>query len=182
MRRSTHSPLRSRATVPGRWPRTRPCSARRRTAPSMTGWPSKRRRASTSRIGSSAHCTTGCFEGRYRRPMMQLKDKRVIVTGGSRGIGAAVVRAYATAGSKVACLDVDEALGLAVAEASTRAGPGEVRFWSCDVARADAVNATFDAATQWLGGLDVLAHIAGVERSGPAEQVDPAQGNFCSKA
>jgi len=110
--------------------------------------------------------------------MMQLKDKRIIVTGGSRGIGAAVVRAYATAGSKVACLDVDEALGLAVAEASTRAGPGEVRFWSCDVARADAVNATFDAATRWLGGLDVLAHIAGVERSGPAEQVDPAQWEF----
>ena len=37
---------------------------------------------------------------------MILKDRKIIVTGGARGIGASVVRAYVTEGATVASLDI----------------------------------------------------------------------------
>lgn len=103
---------------------------------------------------------------------MQLKNKRIIVTGGAQGIGAAVVRAYVAEGAKVVSLDVEEAKGRSVAEAANAKGPGCVSFHICDVSKAAAVNEVFKNAVGKLGGLDVLVHVAGVERSSiPAEQI-----------
>jgi len=107
--------------------------------------------------------------------MGRLEGRRIIVTGGARGIGAAVVRAFAGEGASVVSVDVDEAQGRSVADAASVSGAGCVRFLPCDVSRAEAVHEAFNTAVDRLGGLDVLAHIAGVERSGPAEDVDPAQ-------
>ena len=98
---------------------------------------------------------------------MKLKDKRIIVTGGAQGIGAAAVRAFAAAGAAVVALDVDEAGVRAVAAAAG----GRVTAMACDVRSRAQVDAAFDAAAQALGGLDVLAHIAGVHRHAPTHEV-----------
>jgi len=95
---------------------------------------------------------------------MNLADKRIIVTGGSQGIGEAAVRAYVLAGAQVFSLDINDELGSALAEQIDAAGPGTVKFLKCDVSKRKEVDSAFDAAAAAMGGLDVLAHIAGVHR------------------
>ncbi len=99
---------------------------------------------------------------------MLLKGRRAIVTGGASGIAAATVRAYAREGARVASIDIDDASGQAVAE---EAGP-EVAYFHCDVSKRAEVLETFARCVEWLGGLDVLANAAGVERSAAAEKID----------
>lgn len=102
---------------------------------------------------------------------LRLAGKRIIVTGAANGIGAATVRAYAAEGARVAALDVADDRGQAVAG---EAGP-TVSYHHCDVSRRDEVFAVFARATAELGGLDVLAHVAGVERGSPAEDISDAE-------
>ncbi len=99
--------------------------------------------------------------------MRQLDGKRIIVTGGASGIAAAAVRAYAREGARVASLDVDDEGGRRVAAEAGEA----VHYYHCDIARRDEVFAVFDQAVAALGGLDVLANVAGVERRTPAEDI-----------
>jgi NAD(P)-dependent dehydrogenase (short-subunit alcohol dehydrogenase family) len=98
---------------------------------------------------------------------MLLEHKKVIVTGGASGIAAAAVRAYAREGARVAALDVDDELGRRVA---ADAGPGVI-YYHCDVANRREVAEVFARAASALGGLDVLANVAGVERGTPAESI-----------
>jgi NAD(P)-dependent dehydrogenase (short-subunit alcohol dehydrogenase family) len=98
---------------------------------------------------------------------MQLGGKRIVVTGGASGIGAGAVRAYVAEGARVAVLDVDDAGGEAVAAA---AGSAAI-YRHCDVARRAEVDRVFDEVAATFGGLDVLAHVAGVERGTPAEAI-----------
>lgn len=53
---------------------------------------------------------------------MLLKGKRIIVTGGASGIGAATVRAYAREGARVASLDINDEAGRLVAAQAVEAG------------------------------------------------------------
>lgn len=99
-----------------------------------------------------------------------LQGKRIIVTGSARGIGASALRAFTNAGARVASLDVADEAGLAGAAALGSA----VRYIRCDVSRRAEVKEAFAAATDWLGGLDALVNIAGVERAAPAEAIDEA--------
>jgi NAD(P)-dependent dehydrogenase (short-subunit alcohol dehydrogenase family) len=102
---------------------------------------------------------------------MQLAGKRIVVTGGASGIAAATVRAYAREGATVWSLDVADDKGAAVAAA---AGPS-VTYCHCDIARRDEVFATIDRAAAAMGGLDVLANVAAVERGTPAEDIPDAE-------
>jgi NAD(P)-dependent dehydrogenase (short-subunit alcohol dehydrogenase family) len=51
---------------------------------------------------------------------MQLKSKRIIITGGARGIAAETVRAFAREGANVVSVDVNEIHGTPVAVEATR--------------------------------------------------------------
>src|SRR5919198_2797099 len=102
---------------------------------------------------------------------MQLAGKRIIVTGGASGIGAATVRAYAREGARVVSLDVDDEGGRRVA---AEAGPA-VTYYHCDVARRAEIDDVFARAVAALGGLDVLVNVAGVERGTPAEDIPDAE-------
>ena len=84
----------------------------------------------------------------------------VLVTGASRGIGAAVARAFASAGERVAVhhgANRDRALDVA----ASLAGDGHVVV-GADLADAGAVRAMVDEAAAALGGIDVLVNNAGV--------------------
>ncbi|HTU06290.1 MAG TPA: SDR family oxidoreductase, partial [Trebonia sp.] len=84
----------------------------------------------------------------------------ILVTGGSRGIGAAIARAFAAAGDLVAVHYRDAA---AAAEAVRDELPGDGHaVVRADLADAEAVRVMVDEAAGALGGLDVLVNNAGV--------------------
>jgi 3-oxoacyl-[acyl-carrier protein] reductase len=91
-----------------------------------------------------------------------LKDKRALVTGGSRGIGAAAVKRLASEGADVALTYVsrpDEANRTAAA-----AGALGVRSLAiqADAADPEAVVAAVERTAHEFGGLDVLVNNAGI--------------------
>lgn len=103
----------------------------------------------------------------------QLKSKRIIVTGGAQGIGESVVRAYASEGATITSMDVNDTLGNKVASESTAKGPGFVSYMSLDVSSKKGVISAFEEATKAMGGLDVLVHVAGIQKHAPSH--DPPE-------
>ena len=86
--------------------------------------------------------------------------RAVLVTGGSRGIGAAVARAFAAAGDRVA---VHHGRNAEKARAVAAGLPGSGHaVVGADLRDPDAVRAMVDAAAEALGGLDVLVNNAGI--------------------
>jgi 3-oxoacyl-[acyl-carrier protein] reductase len=86
--------------------------------------------------------------------------RAVLVTGGSRGIGAAVARAFAAAGDRVA-VHYGASRGAAEEVADSLTGEGHVVV-GADLADPEAVRAMVAAAAEGLCGLDVLVNNAGV--------------------
>ena len=89
-----------------------------------------------------------------------MAGRAVLVTGGSRGIGAAVARVFAQAGDRVA-VHYGASRDAAEEVAASLAGDGHVVV-GADLADPDAVRAMVAAAAEGLGGLDVLVNNAGV--------------------
>lgn len=94
-----------------------------------------------------------------------LAGRRVIVTGGARGLGAAFVAALAAAGVHVTFGDVLHDVGSALAESLAKQGH-DVGYLPLDLARADSVEAFVEAAAQRMGGIDGLINNAAVTNSG----------------
>src|SRR3546814_11786656 len=86
---------------------------------------------------------------------MQMRDKRVVVTGGSRGIGAEIVSALVREGARVASLDVLDDLGNKVAEAANEAGPGRATYLHCDISSRTGVDTAFERGARAMGGIEI---------------------------
>ena len=100
---------------------------------------------------------------------MQLEGKKIIVTGGTKGIGAATVKIYVKEGAQVVFCGTNDERGKATEEAANASGPGHATYFRCDISNKEAVDEFFAKAVEVLGGLDVLANIAGVECNSAAE-------------
>ncbi|WP_408899783.1 SDR family NAD(P)-dependent oxidoreductase (plasmid) [Nocardioides sp. R1-1] len=109
---------------------------------------------------------------------MQLKGKRVIVTGGGSGIGLETAKSLAKEGARVVVLDINEEAGKQAVVEAQELGPGPVIFSRCDISKQDEVNAVFDDAAALLDGLDVMLNIAGNEKNVPAEDVTESEINL----
>ncbi|MBM3484066.1 MAG: SDR family oxidoreductase [Alphaproteobacteria bacterium] len=91
----------------------------------------------------------------------RLQGKAAIVTGGTSGIGAAIVALFAREGARVLFTGRNVARGKSVERAVTDAG-GEAHFLKADVSRAADTRAMAKAALAAFGRIDVLAQNAGI--------------------
>lgn len=86
---------------------------------------------------------------------LQLSGRRALVTGGTRGIGRAIVETLSAEGVAVGFCARTAADVTATEQALAERGP-RVRGWSLDVANADAVRGWVAEAAQDLGGIDIV--------------------------
>lgn len=98
--------------------------------------------------------------------MFSLKGRVALITGGSRGIGEAIARAFAEAGASVAVVARNPADVEAVAKDIEVAG-GRAFPISADVTDLDRLPELVDRTVSELGGLDTLVNNAGGEISPP---------------
>lgn len=103
---------------------------------------------------------------------LRFDGRRVLVTGAASGIGRATVVRLVGEGAAVFAVDRDEA-GLALT-AEQCDGPGRITTAVCDVTSEDDVIATVAHGVEELGGLDVLANVAGTHRTTPIESLSVA--------
>lgn len=104
--------------------------------------------------------------------LIDLTSKRVIVTGGSRGIGRAIATAFAQEGARVAiCARSQAALDAVAAELQQFTDAVIARV--VDVTDTPAVNAFVDEVVEAWGGVDVLVNNAGQGRGGNLDTLTP---------
>lgn len=102
-----------------------------------------------------------------------LRDQRVVVTGGGTGIGSELVTAFAGQGARVWFLDIadDASRALAATLGNARHAP---RFLHCDLTDLDALAAGFAAIEGEAGGIDVLLNNAANDDRHTIDVVTPA--------
>jgi len=101
---------------------------------------------------------------------MDMQGKCVLITGASKGIGAAAARVFAAAGANVALAARN---GDAIAELAGGIGPSAIAI-PCDVSRYWEIEAAIAACHTAFGQLDVLINNAGViEPIAPLSDADP---------
>ena len=101
---------------------------------------------------------------------MRLENKVALVSGGARGIGAAITRILAHEGAKVVIGDVLEDAGQKTAAEINDAG-GECVFVRLDVTSEAAWNSAVGEAVSRFGKLDILVNNAGVTSRGMIEDI-----------
>jgi 3-oxoacyl-[acyl-carrier protein] reductase len=97
-----------------------------------------------------------------------LADKVALVTGASRGIGAAIARVLARDGAHVICLDVPQQ-GEQLAEIANEIEGSSLQL---DVTGEDAPRALADHLRERHGGVDVVVHNAGITRDKTLGRMD----------
>lgn len=94
-----------------------------------------------------------------------LDGKRVLVTGGSRGIGRAICTVFAREGADVAFCFASNEAAAEETRAAVAAHGRRVFAYRADIADREAANAMAHQAADDLGGIDVLVLNAGINRS-----------------
>jgi NAD(P)-dependent dehydrogenase (short-subunit alcohol dehydrogenase family) len=101
---------------------------------------------------------------------MDFSGKYVLVTGGSRGIGRAVVKAFANHG---ACVAINYKTNLKAAEETIESLPGGPHFViQADVTQPDSVHHLIDTVTKKFRALDIVVNNAGIFVLHPLEDVN----------
>lgn len=101
--------------------------------------------------------------------MPDLANKTVLITGASRGIGAAAARAFAAAGANVALVSRSTS---DIADLAGEIGPTALAI-PCDVSNWTVMARAVDAVVETFGSLDVVINNAGIiEPIGPLAEVD----------
>ena len=110
---------------------------------------------------------------------MGLKAKRVLLTGGSRGVGMAIARSLAREGASVAFSYIN-ATQQALALQAELSGLGvKAKAIRADLGRQEDAAALYGAARSALGGLDILINNAAIWPTGWVTDLTPEQWQHC---
>lgn len=93
---------------------------------------------------------------------MKLKDKVAMITGGSRGIGAAIAKAYAKEGATVIIINKNHPEDGREVEDQIKRGGGRAEAMTCDVCDPIAIQQLVATVIDAHHRIDVLVHCAGV--------------------
>ncbi len=116
--------------------------------------------------GAGVVVGAGILIQRFR--MAPMNGKVVLITGGSRGLGYAIAREFATLGSRIAICARDQA-ELDRAAEELRKFQAEVLTVQCDVTDRQQVDTMVSQVTERFGTVDVLVNNAGIISVGPIE-------------
>jgi 3-oxoacyl-[acyl-carrier protein] reductase len=101
--------------------------------------------------------------------MSKLTGKVAVVTGASKGIGAAIATAFAAEGAAVVVNYASSREGADAVVAAVTAAGGKAIAVQADVSKADQARALVAAAVDTFGGLDILVNNSGVYEFGAIE-------------
>ncbi|UWR25663.1 SDR family oxidoreductase [Sulfitobacter sp. S223] len=105
---------------------------------------------------------------------MDLKNKRIIVTGGNDGIGRHICLKLAASGTRIAILGRNAERLSEVKQECIAAGAAEVISVPCDIQNPDDITSAVATVTSTFGGLDILINNAGVwHKTGPLDSIAP---------
>ncbi|TAJ50288.1 MAG: SDR family oxidoreductase [Herbiconiux sp.] len=99
----------------------------------------------------------------------RMQGRHVVITGAAANIGAAAAELFAAEGADVVIGDIDPAAA-STAERIVAAG-GRAWFVQTDVSNGEAMQNLFRTAVEHMGGIDVIANNAGVQRSSPITEM-----------
>src|SRR5437763_6878511 len=114
---------------------------------------------------------------------LELKGKTVVVTGGAKGIGAAIIRAAAEEGAHTVVIDRDEDAARKL-ESELHGGGKKTLAIGVELANAELCRQAIEQAAQSKGEIDALINNAGVndrvglENGSPAEYVASLERNL----
>ena len=104
--------------------------------------------------------------------MASLKGKVAVVTGASKGIGAAIAERFGAEGARVVVNFAGDRAGAEKVVAKIKQGGGEAIAVQGDVAKKQDVERIFTEAKKAFGKLDILVNNAGVYGFKPLEEID----------
>jgi hypothetical protein len=124
-----------------------------------------------SRASGKVDSHDGTGASARTRSMNDLKGKVAVVTGASKGIGAAIARSLSAAGAAVAVNYTSSKEDADRVVADIKANSGEAIAVKGDVTKADDVRRLFAETKKAFDTLDLLVNNAGVYKLGPLEEV-----------
>ncbi len=102
--------------------------------------------------------------------LFDVKDSVVLVSGGSRGIGLAIARAFSKQDAKVIVTGRNEETLREACEAERKSGYS-LDFEVCDVGNVEEINKCIEQVVLRYGRIDTLINCAGINKKDPAEVV-----------
>jgi NAD(P)-dependent dehydrogenase (short-subunit alcohol dehydrogenase family) len=102
-----------------------------------------------------------------------LLERRVLITGGSGGVGRAVAQRMLAEGARVLIAGRNEFELRRIVEKMSTDELGEIEAVTADLSNATGVERMFERVDGWLGGLDVLVACAGVGSGPLMEMAEP---------
>jgi 3-oxoacyl-[acyl-carrier protein] reductase len=106
--------------------------------------------------------------------LIDLAGRVAVVTGGSRGIGAAIAKALAAAGASVLVTFRQDEAGARAVVAEVEAAGGSATYRQADVRDGQAIAAALDEAATRQGRLDILVNNAGIVRDALVPEMSEA--------
>src|SRR4029079_11875717 len=108
---------------------------------------------------------------------MTFRDRAALVTGGSRGIGKAIVKAFAAEGAKVAFVYRGSQAAAEALVGEVKQAGGTIQAFQCDVTKGDEAEKVVKAVEQAFGPVGILVNNAGIIKDGLFVRMEPGDWN-----